>query len=99
MRRRWLRIYYGDSALFMRRSAYLALGGFRPLPIFEDYELIRRLERAHDTAYIEHIAVRASARRFERAPLRTLLLWGGLQLAFSAGVSPHVLSSWYADLR
>jgi len=98
-RRRWLGIYYGDSALFMRRSVYLALGGFRPLPIFEDYDLIRRLEQAHDTAYIEHVEVRASARRFEHAPLRTLLLWAGLQLAFSTGVSPHVLSRWYADVR
>jgi rSAM/selenodomain-associated transferase 2 len=99
LRRRWLKIYYGDSALFMRRSVYAALGGFRPLPIFEDYELIRRFERAHDTAYIEHVEVRASARRFERAPLRSLGLWAGLQLLFSAGVSPHVLSRWYADVR
>ena len=98
-RRRWMRIYYGDSALFVRRSTYDALGGFRPLPILEDYELVRRLERAGRTVYVRDVEVVASARRFERAPIRTLLLWSALQALYMMGVPPRRLARFYADAR
>ena len=99
-RRRWLRIYYGDSAIFVRRRTYDALGGFRELPILEDYELVRRLERHGRTAYVRDVEVHVSARRFERAPLRTLALWTWIQLLYSAfGVSPARLARHYADIR
>src|SRR4051812_19423011 len=45
-RLRRLGLAYGDSAFFVRRSAYEQTGGFRPLPIFEDLDLLRRLRRA-----------------------------------------------------
>jgi rSAM/selenodomain-associated transferase 2 len=98
-RRRWLDIYYGDSALFLRASAYRELGGFRPLPILEDYELVRRLQRAHRTAYVRDVAVAASARRFEHAPLRTLLSWALIQALYGAGVPAERLAGLYPDLR
>ncbi|MFW6087264.1 MAG: hypothetical protein ACODAG_08670, partial [Myxococcota bacterium] len=95
LRRRWMRIYYGDSALFMRRRAYLALGGFRPLPIMEDYELVRRLERVTRTAYVRDVQVTASARRFEHAPLRTLVLWVAVQVLYMLGLPPRHLARLY----
>jgi rSAM/selenodomain-associated transferase 2 len=98
-RRLRLSIYYGDSAVFMRRAAYEALGGFRPMPLFEDYELFRRLERLGRTAYIRDIEVTASARRFERAPARTFLLWSALQCLYSMGAPPESLAKLYADIR
>lgn len=99
VRRRSLRIYYGDSAIFLRRSTYESLGGFPALPIFEDYELVRRLERAGRTAYVRDVTVEASARRFERSPIRTLATWTMLQLLYSLGVSPHRLARFYATSR
>lgn len=98
-RRRWLRIYYGDSGIFLRRSVYDAIGGFRAQPILEDYDLVRRLERAARTAYIEDIEIVASARRFEDRPLRTLAVWALIQGLGSAGVSPARLAKLYTDLR
>ena len=100
LRRRWLKIYYGDSGLFIRRTSYEQLGGFRALPILEDYELVRRLERAGRTAYLRHVVVRASARRFESSPLRTLLGWTIIQALYSAfGVSPERLARYYRHVR
>lgn len=98
-RRRWLRIYYGDSAPFLRRRVYEALGGFKPMPIFEDHELLRRLERMGRTAYIDHITVTASARRFEGAAAKTLLVWASLQALYSLGVSAESLAGLYHDRR
>jgi len=99
VRRRAIRIYYGDSAVFVRRSVYEALGGFRPIPILEDYEFIRRLERSAKTVYLRQSPVRTSARRFARAPIRTLLVWALVQSLYMLGVSPARLKALYSDAR
>lgn len=99
LRRRLLGIYYGDSAIFVRRVVYERLGGFDDAPLFEDYALVRRLEREGRTTYVRDVTVRASARRFARAPVRTLAVWTALQVAYSAGAPPARLARWYADVR
>jgi len=38
-----LGLWYGDSAIFVRRKAYFIVGGFKPFPIFEDLELLCEL--------------------------------------------------------
>ena len=98
-RRRRLGIYYGDSAIFLRRAAYDRLGGFAPLPILEDYDLVRRLERGGRSAYIRDVEVRTSARRFERAPIRTLAVWTAIQALYGCGVAPARLARLYRDVR
>ncbi|MEM7388209.1 MAG: glycosyltransferase family 2 protein, partial [Verrucomicrobiota bacterium] len=37
-------LYLGDQAIFVRRSAFEKIGGFRELDVFEDYDLCRRLK-------------------------------------------------------
>ncbi len=94
--RRRFGIYYGDSGIFLRAAIYAELGGFRALPILEDYELVRRLERRYRTTYVRTPQIEASARRFERAPVRTLLRWTSIQLLYSIfGASPERLARLY----
>jgi rSAM/selenodomain-associated transferase 2 len=99
LRRRWLRIYYGDSAIFVRKDIYERIGGFRPLPLFEDYDFARRLERVGRTVYLRDVPVWVSTRRFASAPGRTLLCWGLLQTLYSAGVPAALLAPLYRDVR
>jgi rSAM/selenodomain-associated transferase 2 len=56
---------YGDQALFVRRTVFEELGGYRELPLMEDVDFIRRLRRY---GHLEHTEVPAitSARRWER---------------------------------
>jgi rSAM/selenodomain-associated transferase 2 len=98
-RRRWLGVYYGDSALFVRREVYLDLGGFRGLPIFEDHDFVQRLERHGRTAHVTDVSVRVSARRFEGRVGRTVLTWFVLHCAYAVGVPPQRLAGLYADIR
>ena len=60
-----LRLPFGDQALFARREAYRAVGGFGDVPILEDVDLIRRLRRLGPLGFP---AVRAltSPRRWEQ---------------------------------
>jgi rSAM/selenodomain-associated transferase 2 len=99
LRRVLLRMYYGDSAIFVRRSAFERLGGFRDYALFEDHDFVRRLEQLGATHYETSIEARASTRRFARRPLRTLAVWTGLQLLYSCGVEPSTLARLYRDAR
>ncbi|MGH9162933.1 MAG: TIGR04283 family arsenosugar biosynthesis glycosyltransferase [Vicinamibacteraceae bacterium] len=56
---------YGDQALFVRRDVFDALGGYRDLPLMEDVDLVRRLERAGPLLH-HTLPVRTSARAWER---------------------------------
>lgn len=59
-----LALPYGDQGLLIRRDVYEALGGFKPWPLFEDVDLVRRIGRQRLTA----LPVRAvtSAEKFRR---------------------------------
>jgi len=88
---------YGDSALCVRRAAYRAVGGFRPLPVFEDLDLSARLRRHGRVALVPEARVRVSARRWEREGRlrRTLVNWA-LTGLWAAGVAPERLARHYA---
>ena len=45
LRCRLFALPYGDQGLLIHRSLYDALGGFRPLPLMEDVDLVRRIGR------------------------------------------------------
>jgi rSAM/selenodomain-associated transferase 2 len=92
-------LIYGDSAIFIRKAAYLAAGGFRELPLFEDLDLVKRIKRFGRFVTVTG-SVTTSSRRFEgRSYPRTFLLWTCLQLAYSLGVSPSHLAEFYRDYR
>ncbi|MGR0482676.1 MAG: TIGR04283 family arsenosugar biosynthesis glycosyltransferase [Candidatus Electronema sp. V4] len=83
---------YGDQALFMRRAAYLAAGGFPDQPIMEDVALVRRL----GAVALAPAAVTVSARRWQRlGPLRVTLINQLMLLGSAAGLSPQRLAGWY----
>jgi rSAM/selenodomain-associated transferase 2 len=92
-------IYYGDSAIWMRASAFARFGGFRPLPIMEDYDLVRRLERAGRTVCLPGPAI-TSARRWQHHGLaRTIASWVLIRWLFIAGASPARLARLYPHIR
>jgi rSAM/selenodomain-associated transferase 2 len=95
---RQLKLIYGDSAIFVRRDAYFAVGGFAALPLFEDLDLVRRLRMQGEFRTVAAEVV-TSSRRFEGRLGRTLLQWLVLQALYSAGTSPEKLASVYRHLR
>jgi hypothetical protein len=80
-RSRYLRLPYGDQALFLRRETFERLGGFRDIPILEDLCLVRRAKRI-GRVVVAPERVRTSPRRYDRnGLLRNMLLnWGSASL-------------------
>jgi hypothetical protein len=96
---RRLGVYYGDSAIWLRRATFDALTGFNQVPIMEDYELARRLEHQFTTACLPGPAV-TSARRWRALGIpRTVLSWVVIRWLFLAGVPPERLARLYRRAR
>jgi rSAM/selenodomain-associated transferase 2 len=96
---RRLGVYYGDSAIFCRREAFEAAGGFPPHPIMEDLALARTLRRHGRMAYLEGPAY-ASPRRWEQGGIaRTWASWLVIQGLWFARVPPARLAGLYRQIR
>ncbi|TAJ41995.1 MAG: glycosyltransferase [Reyranella sp.] len=93
-RARRLGLPYGDQGLLMARALYEYLGGFKPLALMEDVELVRRVGRKN-LVPLDAEAV-TSAVRYERdgwvmRPLRNL----SCLALFMAGMPPAVIARLY----
>jgi rSAM/selenodomain-associated transferase 2 len=94
-RSRLLQMPYGDQGLFLSRDLFWELGGFPPIPIMEDFELVRRLKRRGRIA-LAHGSARTSNRRWQRlGALKTWLINQAIVAAYYAGVPPQRLVVWY----
>ncbi|HXG83827.1 MAG TPA: TIGR04283 family arsenosugar biosynthesis glycosyltransferase [Pyrinomonadaceae bacterium] len=92
---RKINLFYGDSAIFVRRDVYEKVSGFRDFPIFEDLDLVRRVKREGQTIHLPARVV-TSSRRFENKSFTLVFLrWTILQVFYWLGVSPHRLVKLY----
>lgn len=86
---------YGDQGLFVRREAFEALGGFPELPIMEDFEFVRQLQRQGRITILPE-AVTTSARRWQTLGIwRTTALNQLVVLGYLLGIPPTTLRRWY----
>jgi rSAM/selenodomain-associated transferase 2 len=85
----------GDQAIFVRRDAFDAVGGFPGIPLMEDIALSKRLKRRSPPLCLREKAV-TSGRRWERHGIvRTIVLMWGLRLAYALGADPVHLARRY----
>ena len=85
---------YGDQGLLISRLHYERLGGFRPLPLMEDVDLVRRIGPNH-LVLLDTDAITSPARyRRDGWWLRPLRNLSCLSLYF-AGVPPQTLRRLY----
>ena len=81
LRSRWLGLPYGDQGLLISREFYDDVGGYAPVPLMEDVDLVRRIGRRR-LIMLDAVAV-TSAERYRHdgfwlRPLRNqfcLVLW------------------------
>ena len=95
LRSRYLRLPYGDQALFMRKALFEEIGGFPEMPIMEDFILVRRLKRRGKIVIVPE-PVKTSPRRWLHLGIfKTWLINQLIVLAYYLGISPDRLSRWY----
>ncbi|MCW3012132.1 MAG: hypothetical protein JWO90_2536 [Solirubrobacterales bacterium] len=92
-------LYYGDSSVWCEPALFAELGGFRPLPIMDDYDLVRRLERATRTACLPGPATTSARRWRTMGVARTVFSWLVIRWLYLAGVAPDRLAGLYRRVR
>ncbi len=97
---RWNRVFYGDNGIFCKKEVFDLLGGFKPIPIMEDYEFSRRLRDQFRSVRITQPKLILSTRRLNTTGyIRTRLQWFAIKNLYLLGVPPEILSRWYRQVR
>lgn len=98
-RLRFLRPVYGDQAIFSSRAVFETLGGYKPLPIMEDYDLVRRIRRTARFTILS-LSVETAARRHRRyGTIPTLARIWAIQCLYHVGTPPRLLARIYPPTR
>jgi uncharacterized protein len=97
LRAKYLRLPYGDQAIFMKKALFERAGGFPVVPIGEDLFLVRHLIK-HENAQVLMAkgAAITSGRRWKRlGPLRTTWINQLMLMGMTLGISLQTLSRLY----
>lgn len=99
IRGRYLKVFYGDSGIFLMRADFEKIGGFPEIPILEEMEFSKALRRLGKTTLITpHIHI--SARRWEtKGIIRTTFNNWLITLLYFLKFSPVQLSKLYRHIR
>jgi rSAM/selenodomain-associated transferase 2 len=88
------RFPYGDQGLLLSRALYDAVGGYRPLPLMEDVDLVRRIGRRR-LSLLGAEAITSAARWRRDGWARRSARNAGLLLLYRLGASPERLAKLY----
>ena len=95
LRSRLTGIATGDQAIFVRREAFQAVGGFPAIALMEDIAMCKRLKRLGRPLCLRAY-VTTSGRRWEKnGVLSTILLMWRLRFAYFFGADPKKLARQY----
>ena len=95
LRSRLTGIATGDQAIFLRREAFHAVGGFPTIALMEDIAICKRLKRLGRPLCLR-ACVTTSGRRWEKnGVLSTILLMWRLRFAYFLGADPKQLARQY----
>ncbi len=98
-RARKLQMPYGDQAIFIRRRDFIEMGGFKPMPIMEDYDFIRRLRRRGRIVIADAATLTSGRRWLELGALRTTLINQLMITGYHCGVTPAKLAEFYRNVN
>lgn len=99
LRDRLFRGFTGDQAIFIRKTVFEMLGGYRDMPLMEDLDIGHRMYRYGKVVRLP-LTVITSARRWKNnGVFRTILLMWVLRLGYYFGQAPYWLGRFYGDVR
>ncbi|MDH4099328.1 MAG: TIGR04283 family arsenosugar biosynthesis glycosyltransferase [Nitrospirota bacterium] len=94
-RARCLGLVFGDQGIFVRRSVFERLNGFREITLMEDWDFSRRLGR-EGRVVVSVLPITTSSRRFRRYGVwRTVWRMQVIKALYLLGVAPERLSRIY----
>ena len=94
-----LKVFYGDSGIFLRRTDFQRIGGFSNVPIMEEIDFSRGLRKAGKTTMVKPY-IHISARRWEKNGIvRTTVKNWLITTLYFMGFSLDKLEKLYRNVR
>lgn len=92
-------IFFGDQAIFARRSVFQQIGGFPAIELMEDWELSLTLRKLGKTILLPGPVTTSSRRWLIYGKWRTTWLMHKIKWLYLRGASPSDLKKLYTDRR
>lgn len=90
-----LQMPYGDQGLFLRKSLFHRLGGFRNIPIMEDFDFVRLLRKRGKVKTVESPALTSARRWRSVGALRTTVINQLMIIGYFLGMPLDNLEKFY----
>lgn len=96
MRVYFTKIPYGDQAIFIKKSFFEKIGGYRDIPFMEDVDIMKRIKKSKERICILKEKVKTSPRRWnEQGIFYTTFKNNLIRILYSFGVSLNKLKKIY----
>ncbi len=92
-------IFFGDQAIFIRKSTFTEMNGYRELPLFEDWDFSSRMKKFGKIKIIKKSICTSSRRIKHWGKIKTLYIWWGLSILYLVGFSEKKLAKLYKNVR
>ena len=86
---------YGDQAIFVRKSAFDIIGGYKSIPLMEDVDLIEKLKKLGSIVILNKKAITSERRWSKKGLIKTAALNQIIMLLYRIGVNPDRLARIY----
>jgi len=85
---------YGDQGLFISRDLYDDIGGYKDMPLMEDVDIIKRINRARLIVGSDELIT--SAEKYNKYGYLLRMIWNGFcLLLYKLGVDPATIKKIY----
>lgn len=89
-------IAFGDQGIFIRRDYFYELGGFKEIPLMEDYQLSMTIKAKGEKIALAKSKIETSERRFTKnGRLKTMARMQRLQHMYRKGMDIEVIANLY----
>ena len=89
-------IAFGDQGIFIKRELFEKIGGYKSIPIMEDYQLSMDIKKLGKKIHLLKLPIITSARRFEKNGIfKTIINMQKLQYRDRCGYDINKIYSDY----
>lgn len=96
LRVKYRNIAFGDQGIFIKRELFEKIGGYKSIPIMEDYQLSIDIKKLGKKIHLSKLPIITSARRFEKNGIfKTIINMQKLQYRYRCGYDINKIYSDY----
>ena len=92
------KIAFGDQGIFIKKKVFETIGGYRPIPLMEDYQLcLDLIDSGYELKQLDY-PIQSSSRRLSKHPLLTGYMMKKLQKLYRNGYDIEKIAQLYKKI-